>query len=162
LFEILFRVRDNYQVIDWNDQTYPYTFLWLCSNDGGLTYAAIPGCRYNNSTPTIHEINGTIPAAWDNRQGFDTDSRVGRITGEGFVTRFGELNPSCTAPGPDCHPIKMVQAFVGYYGSFLLSTKEGQFGPVALPERDIYFCGGRVCAESDPGAVSSGWIGQNN
>jgi hypothetical protein len=162
LFEILFRVRDNYQVLDWRDQTYPYTFLWLCSNDGGLTYAAIAGCRYNNSTPAIHEVNGTIPAAWDNMDGFDTDSRVGRITGEGFVTRFGALNPSCTAPGPDCHPIKMVQAFVGYYGSFLLPTKEGQFGPQGLPERDIYFCGGQVCAESDSGAVSSGWIGQNN
>jgi hypothetical protein len=31
-----------------------------------------------------------------------------------------------------------------------------------LPERDIYFCGDQVCAEGDPGAVPSGWIGAEN
>jgi hypothetical protein len=127
-----------------------------------MTYSAIAGCRYNNSTTRVHEINGTIPAAWDNLEGFDTDSRVGRITAEGYVTRFGDLNLSCAGVGPDCFPIKMVRAFVGYYGSFLLSTKEGEFGPEGLPERDIYFCGEQVCSEGDPGATTSGWIGQNN
>ena len=110
----------------------------------------------------VHEINGTIPAAWDNLEGFDTDPRNGRITAEGYVTRFGDLNLSCAATGPDCHPIKMVQAFAGYYGSFLLTTKEAQIDPSGLPERDIYFCIEQVCAETDLDAVSSGWIGQNN
>lgn len=162
LFELLFRARDTYQVLDRGDVEYPPTFVWLCSNDEGLTYMAMPGCRYNNSTTTIHEINGTIPAEWDNLSGFDTDSRVGRITAEGYVTRFGELNTSCTASAPDCHPIKLVQAFMGYYGSMLIPDKGIQFKPAGLPERDIYFCGKQVCTEGDPGAGSSGWIGQNN
>ena len=162
LFELLFRARDTYQVLDRDDLTYPFTFVWLCSQDGGVTYSALAGCRYNNSTTRVHEINGTIPAEWDNMEGFDSDPRNGRITAEGYVTRFGELNLSCTAAGPDCHPIKMVGAFVGYYGSFLEATKKDQFGEEALPERDIYFCGDQVCAEGGPGAVPSGWIGQNN
>jgi hypothetical protein len=110
----------------------------------------------------VQEINGTIPAAWDNLEGFDTDPRNGRITAEGYVTRFGDLDLSCAAPGPDCHPIKMVRAFVGYYGSFLEPTKKGQFAAEGLPERDIYFCGGQVCTEGDAGAESSGWIGPSN
>jgi hypothetical protein len=162
LFELLFRARDTYQVLDRDDRIYPFTFVWLCSLDEGVTYSAIVGCRYNNSTTRIHEINGTVPAAWDNLAGFDTDVREGRITAEGYVTRFGDLNLSCAAPGPDCHPIKMVGAFVGYYGSFLLPTKEGQFGPEALPERDLYFCGEQACSEGDAGAMNSGWLGPEN
>ena len=162
LFELLFRARDTYQVLDRDDLTYPFTFVWLCSQDRGMTYRALAGCRYNNSTTRVHEINGTIPAAWDNREGFDTDPRHGRITAEGYVTRFGELNTTCTASGPDCHPIKMVHAFVGYYGSMLIADKGIQFKPMGLPERDIYFCGRQVCSEGDPGTTASGWIGQNN
>ena len=162
LFELLLRARDTYQVLDRDDLTYPFTFVWLCSQDGGVTYSAIAGCRYNNSTTRVHEINGTIPADWDNLAGFDADPRNGRITADGYVTRFGDLNMSCAAAGPDCHPIKMVGAFVGYYGSFLEPTKKDQFGPEALPERDIYFCGTQVCLEGDPSATDSSWIGQNN
>jgi len=110
----------------------------------------------------VHEINGTIPVEWDNLSGFDSDPRVDRITAEGYVTHFGQLNPSCIASAPDCHPIKLVQAFVGYYGSMLIPNKEIQFTPAGLPERDIYFCGVQVCTERDPGAIPSGWIGQNN
>jgi hypothetical protein len=159
---LLFRARDTYQVLDRDDLTYPFTFVWMCSQDAGVTYSAIAGCRYNNSTTRVHEINGTIPPAWDNLEGFDSDPRKGRITAEGYVTRFGDLNPACTATGPDCHPIKMVGAFVGYYGSFLEPTKRDQFGPEALPERDIYFCGEQMCSEGYPEAMDSGWIGQNN
>jgi hypothetical protein len=162
LFEILFRVRDTYQVLDRRDLAYPFTFVWLCSNDEGLTYAAQAGCRYNNSTTAVHEVNGTIPAAWDNLQGFDTNPTIGRITADGYMTHFGELNLSCAAVGTDCHPIKLVNAFVGYYGSFLLAGKEDQFTPVGAPERDIYFCAGVPCSETSPGAISSGWIGAEN
>jgi hypothetical protein len=162
LFELLFRARDTYQVLDRDDLTYPFTFVWLCSQDGGVTYSPVAGCRYNNSTTQVHELNGTIPATWDNLEGFDTDLRNGRISAEGYVTRFGDFNPSCSAAGPDCHPIKMVGAFMGYYGSFLQTTKKGQFEAAALPERDIYFCGNQECSEGDPGAVPSGWLGQSN
>ena len=162
LFELLFRARDTYQVLDRDDLAYPFTFVWMCSQDNGVTYSSVAGCRYNNSTTRVHEINGTIPAAWDNLEGFDTDPRKGRITADGYVTRFGDLNMSCAAAGPDCHPIKMLGAFVGYYGSFLEMTKRDPFSSEALPERDIYFCGKQVCAEGDPGAAPSGWIGQNN
>jgi len=164
LFAILFRVRDTYQMLDWNDQVYPFTFRWLCSADSGLSYSpGLPGCRYNNTTTRVHEIIGEIPAAWDNLPGWDTDARPDRVTAEGFVTRFGLLNPACTTAGPDCHPIKLVAAFTGKYGSsFRLSPGIATFDPLNLPERDIYFCDDQVCAESDPGAVPSAWLGPNN
>jgi hypothetical protein len=160
LFAILFKVRDTYQVLDWNDQEYPFTFLWLCSADGGATYDPV-GCRYNNSTTRVQQVAGEIPKSWDNLEGFDTDMRAGRITAEGYITRFGELNPSCTTPGTDCHPIKLVQAFVGSYGS-LFYNKQETASPISQPERDIYFCGEQVCAEGSAGAVPSGWIGPDN
>lgn len=161
LIQVLWRLRDTYQLFDWSDQTYPYTFLWLCSSDG-LTYNPV-GCRYNNSTTQVHEVQGTIPAAWDNLAGFDTDTRVGRITAQGFVTNIGDLNTSCTTVGPDCQPIKLVQAFVGKYGSVLVFTPgKGTNIVPYLPERDIYFCAGVPCSETSPGAVPSGWIGDEN
>lgn len=161
LLQVLWRLRDTYQLLDWNDQSYPYSFLWLCSTDGSSYVPA--GCKYNNSTTQIHEVQGTIPASWDNLAGFDTDPRVGRITAQGYVTNFGELNTACTTAGPNCEPIKMVQAFVGRYGSVLVYTPDKGTNLVPyLPERDIYFCGGTPCPETSPGAVPSGWIGAEN
>jgi hypothetical protein len=162
LFTLLFRLRDGYRLFDWNDQTYPFTFLWLCSADGGMTYNPV-GCRYNNSTTQLQEIAGSVPAEWDNLAGFDTDLRVGRITAEGFVTQYGDLAPDCS-PSAECFPIKMVHAFVGNWGSVLVYSSPGKGTNIvpAMPSRNIYFCGGKVCAESDPGATPSGWIGQNN
>jgi hypothetical protein len=164
LFALLFRVRDTYQALNDSDQTYPFTFAWLCSADGGASYSAMPGCSYNNTTTRVHELMGEIPVEWDNMAGFDTDPRVGRVTADGYVTRFGNLTQSCTAPGTDCHPIKLVQAFAGRYLSqfSLVAGEKGNFSAENLPERDIYFCNGVVCAEDDPGAVSSGWIGPTN
>jgi hypothetical protein len=160
LFGILFKVRDTYQVLDWNDQEYPYTFLWLCSTDGGKTYDPA-GCRYNNTTTRVQQVAGEIPAVWDNLDGFDTDTRKGRISADGYVTRFGELNQSCTAAGPDCQPIKLVQAFVGTYGSLFYNKQETK-SLNSQPDRDIYFCNGQLCSESDSSAVPSGWLGPSN
>jgi hypothetical protein len=164
LFALLFRVRDTYQVLDDSDQTYPFTFAWLCSADGGKSYGPEPGCPFNNSATRVHEVMGEIPVEWDNLAGFDTDPRQGRITADGYVTRFGDLNLSCIAPDTDCHPIKLVQAFTGRYLSqfSLVPGEKANFSAENLPERDIYFCNGVVCAESDSGAVSSGWIGPRN
>jgi hypothetical protein len=165
LFGLLFRVRDNYQVLDWTDQSYPFTFRWLCSADGGLSFNAVVGCRYNNSTTRVHEVMGELPERWDNLAGFDTDTRVGRITAEGYVTAFGELvsGGECQLPGLNCHPIKLVSAFTGRYGSgFDLSPEPQAFHARNLPERDIYFCGEVQCAEGDRGAAPSGWIGNGN
>lgn len=160
LFGLLFKARDTYQVLDWRDQEYPFTFLWLCSSDGGSTYDPV-GCRFNSTTSRVQQVAGTIPEAWDNMRGFDTDSRAGRITAAGFVTRFGTLNPDCSAPGQDCYPIKLDQAFVGRYGS-LFYNKAQTASPISQPERDIYFCGDQVCLEGAVGAVPSGWIGTSN
>jgi hypothetical protein len=164
LFALLFRVRDNYQILDDSDQTHPFTFAWLCSADGGASYSPEPGCSYNNTTTRVHEVMGEIPVEWDNLAGFDTDPRVSRITADGYVTRFGDLDLSCAAPGADCHPIKLVQAFTGRYLSqfSLVPGEKANFSAGNLPERDLYFCNGVVCAEGDPGAVSSGWIGPSN
>jgi len=162
LFALLFRVRDAYQLVEWSDQVYPFTFRWLCSTDGGLTFAPLVGCRYNNTTTRIHELHGTIPAEWDNTP-MDSDPRVGRITAQGYVTAFGEFAPECTQAGAGCFPFKLVNAFVGRYRStFALVSGKGTFSAENLPERDIYFCNGVVCSESTPGAVSSGWAGGEN
>ncbi len=162
LFQLFFRVRDTYQLIDWFDRTHPFTFQWICSSDGGLTYNPA-GCRYNNTTTQVHEVAGEIPAAWDNLLGFDSDLRPGRITATGYTTRHGTLNRNCSGVSTDCHPIKMVNAFVGKYGSLLFYTDgKGQNLTPLYPERDIYFCNGTVCRDTDSGAVPSGWVGQNN
>jgi len=163
LFNLLFRIRDNYQIFDTADLTWPFTWLWMCSMDGGGTYAQ-QGCRYNNSSGTIHEVKGTIPVAWDGLSGWDTDGQMnGRVTATGFVTRYGIINPACSAPiGLDCQPIKVIEAFVGTYSSELSAAKVSNPTPANTPERDIYFCGGVVCAETDPGASPSGWISDGN
>ena len=158
LFRMLFRSRDNYQRADIRDLEWPFTWMFVC---GGLTYNPV-GCRYNNSSMTIHEVMGDIPVTWDGLAGFDTDPRPGRITAQGFVTRFGELNTACTATGDNCYPIKLVSAFVGRYSSELSVEKVSNPSPENTPERDIYFCAGVPCSETSPGAVSSGWIGAEN
>jgi hypothetical protein len=161
IFRLLFRVRDGYQVLDSRDLVHPFTWPFVCSYNGGVDYNPTQ-CRYNNSTANVHEVAGTIPSAWDNLAGFDTDPRPGRITADGFTTRFGQRNADCTEPGLDCHPIKMVGMFVGVYGDILIDDKINQFTPAAQPERDVYFCAGQVCLETSPGAVPSGWIGPGN
>lgn len=163
LLTFLYRSRDNYQVLDGSDLVHPFTWLWVCSSDGGLTYNPV-GCRYNNSTLTIHEVKGTIPAAWDGLAGWDTEPEAGRVTAQGFVTRYGEIAPDCTGPsGLDCQPIKLWRAFVGTYSSELSAAKVSNPTPGNTFERDIYFCpNGLVCQETDPGAVPSGWLGPNN
>lgn len=159
---LLFRARDAYQRFDVRDITHPFTWRFVCSSDGGLTYDP-RGCRYNNSTTTIQELAGRIPASWDNLAGFDTNPAAGRITAQGFVTRYGNLATSCTSPGGlDCQPIKLVNAFVGFYSSELSVGKVSNPTPADTPENDIYFCGTQVCTETSSGAVPSGWIGSEN
>jgi hypothetical protein len=161
LTQVLFRVRDNYQVFDFTDFTHPFTYPWICSVDG--TAYDPDGCRYNNSTTQVQEIAGVIPPEWDNLAGFDADPEVGRITAEGFVTRFGDLAPSCAGVGTDCHPIKLVRAFPGFFGSVLVFTPgKGTNIVPYLPDRDIYFCGETICTEKTFGSRSSGWIGMKN
>lgn len=164
LFGIELRVRDNYQLLDYSDLTYPFTFKWLCSSDGGLTYAALAGCRYNNSTTRVHGVRGEIPASWDNLVSFDSNPTLGRITAEGFVTHYGVLNVACTEPGIDCHPIKMVNAFTGkYISQFALVAGKASQAPENLPERDICFTSVGILISCDSsGAISSGWIGAEN
>jgi hypothetical protein len=161
LFNLLFRARDLYQVVDQRDQTHPFTSLWLCSSDGGVNYAALPGCRYNNSTTRVHEVRFIIPAEWDNLDGWDTDPEIGRVTVEGMVTAAGEPVGFCQ-PGAQCFTIKLDRWRPGHTGATLQADKLLQFTAVGLPERDVYFCGGVVCAETAPGAVASGWIGAGN
>jgi hypothetical protein len=158
ILKILFRVRDLYQVFDWNDSTYPFTFRFLC---GDATYNPA-GCRYNNTTSKVHELAGTIPTAWDNLDGFDTNPIVGRITADGFTDAFGTLNPACVIAGEGCFPIRLVNMFVGNYGDYLLLTKPSNTSPVTNPSRNIWFCGAVQCDETSTGAVPSGWVGAEN
>lgn len=164
LFQLLFRLADGYRIFDWNDQSHPFTWLWLCSNDGGVDYDPT-ACRYTNSSTQVSEIQGKVPAEWDNLAGFDTNPTAGRVTAEGYVTKFGDLAPAgvCLQPNAECFPIKMVNAFTGTWGSVIVFTpgKGTNIYPVT-PSRNIWFCGQVVCAENAPGAVPSGWIGPAN
>ena len=161
LLSILFRVRDMYQLKDNSDNVYPFTFGYVCSNDGGVTYAPA-GCRYTNTTSQVHEIAGVIPNEWDNLAGWDTDSRVDRISVNGFVDQFGNPAAVCEAPGTTCFPIYMDSFFVGKYGGALPGSKISNPTPVSNPSNNIWFCGLVGCDETTPGAVPSGWVGSQN
>lgn len=163
LFRLLFRVRDTYQVFNSADLVHPFTYTWLCSSENGASYdPSMPGCRWNNTTTRVHEVAGDIPAAWDNLADFDTDPRPGRVTAEGYTDRFGALDLTCNEPSGSCFPLKLAGAYVGRYGGELSPVKVSNPDPVSNPERDFYFCGGAVCAETAPGAVPSGWVGAEN
>jgi hypothetical protein len=158
LFRLLFRVRDTYQLLDSSDLVYPFTWRFVCG-DGTYNPA---NCRWNNTTTTIHEIAGEIPSIWDGLAGFDTDPRVGRVSGEGFVTSFGTMNLECMEVGLNCYPIKLISAFVGNYGSEISIVKVSNPTPLDTPERDIYFCNGVPCTETSSGSQPSGWVGLEN
>ena len=158
LFRLLFRGRDAYQSLDCADLTHPFTWSWAC---GGVAYVPA-GCRYNNSTTTVHEVMGDIPAAWDNLAGWDTEPQVGRVTVSGYVNQHGQPAAVCMAPGTTCYVVEAVRAFVGRYSSDFCAVKCSNPTPGDTPERDIYFCGVVVCAETAPGARPSGWIGSEN
>lgn len=149
-FRFLYRTNDGYRIFQWSDQTHPFTWLWLCSSDGGFEFNPV-GCRYNHSTTTVHELAANVPAAWDNLAGWDTDARVGRVTAEGFVDQNGDPTAVCEAPGVQCFPRKYVQAFVGFSSSETFNIKCQPSNIACFPDRDIYFDG-----------VPSGWIGPNN
>ena len=137
---------------------WPFTYHWIC---GDTAYVAA-GCRWNNSTTTIHEIQLHIPTQWDNLPGFDTDPRFGRITAEAYLDVHGEINSACSEPGANCFPIVMRNAFVGFTSSEVSAAKVSNPTPADTPERDIYFCGSLVCNETAPVAAPSGWLGSEN
>lgn len=155
---ILWRIRDNYQVFDWPDQVHPFTWRFIC----GDTVYIPAGCRWNNSTATIHEIQMQIPVAWDNLPGFDTDPRFGRIDADAWLDVHGDINDACSEDGPDCFKIVMRDAFVGFTSSEVSVNKVSNPTPIDTPERDIYFLNGQVVSETTPGAVPSGWILDSN
>lgn len=162
LLQILFDIRDIYRVLDSADNVYPFTWLWICSSDGGVTFNPV-GCRFNNSTSDLHEIAGTLPASWDNLAGWDSDPRVGRITAEGYVTRYGVFQPGCTAPGPDCYPFKALSAFVGKWGADLCVVKCSLLTPANTVDHDLYFDqAGQVVPETAVNTTPAGWIGPAN
>ena len=158
LFRLLFRGRDAYQSLDASDLVHPFTWRWAC---GGVTYNP-DGCRYNNSSITIHEVAGDIPAAWDNLAGWDTEPQVGRVTVSGYVNQHGQPAAVCLAPGTTCYVVEAVRAFVGRYSSDFCAVKCSNPTPGDTPERDYYFLNGLVVDETTPGAVPSGWIGAEN
>ena len=116
----------------------------LDSSDPTHPFTWLPlGGRWNNSTTRVHEVGGLLPPAWD----VDGDRRVTetRALPNGMVV--------------------MMNAPVGVkYGADLCPTgaKCSNTTPASNPERDIYFCGPVVCAETAPGARPSGWIGSEN
>ncbi len=162
LADLLFDVRDTYQVLDSRDLTYPFTFAWVCSpSNNGLTYNPV-GCTHTNAATAVHEVNGFIPASLDNLAGFDTNPTIGRITTNSFVDEFGNPALECTVVGGSCYPIKMTNMFVGKYGDYLSLNKISILNKENTPSRNIFFCGLVVCKEGDAGSVPSGWFGPEN
>jgi len=157
LLIFLYRVRDAYQL--YVKDTNPIVFAWMCSNDGGVNYTAIAGCRYNNSTTFVQEIGGEIPSAWDTLDGVAD----GHVTYSGYTTDFGDIAPACTAPGAGCHPLKLISVPVGKYGGHMIDDKDNQFLPVSQPERAICFTAAFVLTACDtPGAIEAPWVGSEN
>ena len=150
LFRLIWRVGDLYRLVDWRDQTYPLSFLWLCTSDGGATYNPV-GCRHNNTTTQVHEVRGDIPAAWDNLAGWDTEPQAGRVTVDGFVNQNGQPTAVCEAPGTTCYPFRAHRAFTGTYGSVLIYTTRKGTNIQPPRDGDLYFNG-----------VPSGWVGPGN
>jgi len=162
LVDLLFDVRDTYQVLDSRDLTYPFTFAWVCSSNNGTTYNPV-GCKHSNAATAVHEVNGIVPSiGWDNVAGWDANPTVGRVTVNGFVDELGNPATACTVAGVGCYPVKMVDMFVGKYGDYLTLNKISIINADNTPSRNIFFCGGVVCSETSPGAIPSGWIGAGN
>lgn len=153
LLNPFFRVPNTYQLLDRSDTEYPYTFLYVCSSDGGATYDPA-GCGYNNSRTQLHEMAGQIPPAWDNLAGWDINPAAGRVTINGFVDRFGSRSPACTEAGGECFPFVARDAFTGRWGTRLVawpvSKTTVNIVPV-FPDRNIRFDG-----------QPSGWLGSGN
>lgn len=153
LFAFLFRGRDTFDVVDGNTRhLYPPTFYYLCSSDGGATFNPA-GCAKNNTTARVHEIMGTIPAAWDTLDG----ASDGHVTYSGHVDRWGNLI-TCDMPGPDCIPISLTNVPTGRYG--MQDSGAGRTSPFskeALPDRDICFGNGGAVIHCDQGGTPSGW-----
>jgi hypothetical protein len=159
LFGLLFRVRDTYQLIQYPFGEYPFTFGWVC---GGAVYIRA-GCKYNNTTTKVHEVMGEIPDELDNLAGFDINPQIGRITATGYTDRYGTLLLDCAGAGGECHPIKLVNMFVGLYGGALPGAKVSNPDKISNPERDICFTAAGVLINCDlAGAIPAGWIGSEN
>lgn len=160
LANILYRGRDGMAVVDARDTTHPFTYSYLCSANGGVSYSPI-GCEYTNSTTRVHELQIHIPEEWDNLSDWDTDPRDGFIDVDGYVDLQGRPT-ACFMPHVDCYVIKLVDWKPGHTGATFQVDKTQQFTRVGLPSRNVWFCENTPCQEGDFGARPSGWIGPNN
>lgn len=163
LLAYLFRVRGTANVLEADSRFGSISdleFRYICSNDGGLTFDPGDDCRHNGSTGAVQEIVGTIPNEWDALDGVVD----GFVTGEYRVNRWGQMT-ECSVIGVDCVPVLLEHVPVGRYG-YTIANQPGfdgnVFDPAYLPSHDVFFCSGVPCAESDPGSVSSGWVGPKN
>lgn len=163
LFNLLWRGRDVPRIPVWISNelqfgSFPFSFQWIC---GGDVFNP-EGCRYTNTTTKVHEVRGVIPIIWDNLAEFDTNPEVGRISANGFVDSDGNINFHCEEAGDGCYPIKLIDMFVGKWGSALPGSKVSNMTVTSNPSRNIWFCGTTVCAETSIEGVPSSWIGNEN
>lgn len=151
------RDRDMYQAKVDSDQDYPFTFYYVCSGVDPLVYVAT-ACRYTNSTTRIHEVGGNFPMAWDSLDGVSDQ----HLSGQYFLTAFGQLSPGCLPGHSECFLFTFDHMPLGKYGGALPGSKVSNPTPISNPSRNIWFCNGLSCAETDTNAVPSGWLGPNN
>lgn len=159
--QFLGRDADMYQVKFDSDKAYPFTFWFVCSGADPLVYVPA-GCRYTNSTTRLHELAGDFPLAWDTLDGVSDQ----HLTGQFYLTAFGDMNPSCQVVGTDCFPWKFEHVPLGKWGGALPGSKISNPTCESNPSRNIWFKNGiwlpGGCASADPLAVPSGWIGAQN
>ncbi|MBK8901491.1 MAG: hypothetical protein IPM53_09935 [Anaerolineaceae bacterium] len=135
------------QIFQYDWQTYD---AWDVANPGDLETinficADQPGCRFNHSTMRMYEMIFKVPEGLGD----------GRITFNGFTDLKGNVNPACTAPGPECVPLILENVPAG---SATFRIPVGNVPITEFNDYDVYFCGDVLCGPHDSGAMPAGWI----
>lgn len=132
LFNFAFRIRDA-------RLTYDHTTGQFVTFDE-------PG--HNSSLRQFYQVELTIPA--------ELADENGRVNFTGWVNTQGQISDTCTAAGPDCAPLVIIDAVPGDYSVNLRSYQDA-FGGSFNPRNDGYF-EGDIYFDGKP----SGWIGPMN
>lgn len=107
-----------------------------------------PDCRFNHSTMRMYEMIFKVPDVPDQLGN-------GRVTFNGFTDLQGNVDPACTAPGPECVPLILDNVPAG---SATFRIPVGNVPIAEFDDYDVYFCGDVLCGPQDSGAMPAGWI----
>ncbi len=134
IFEYDWQTYDAWDVVDPADLE---TIHFICADQ--------PDCRFNHSTIRMYEMVFNVPDQLGD----------GRVTFNGFTDLQGNIDPSCTAPAPECIPL-ILDNVPADSATFRIPV--GNVPITEFDDYDIYFCGNELCGPHDAGATPSGWI----